>query len=65
MSDFYGKVAGYRDGRWVGYCCYQDADLVMRWDGVIGNTIITVTLTLRAKLYAQGQNGFEMKKSTP
>jgi len=47
VSGFYGKDVGCRVDRWVGYWCYRDMDLVMRKDKVIGNTIITVTLTLR------------------
>jgi len=46
VSCFYGNDVGCRKDWWVGHWCYQDVDLVMRWDGVIGNTIITVTLTL-------------------
>jgi hypothetical protein len=65
VSGFYGKDVGCRVDRWVGYRCYQDVDLMMRWDGVTDTTII-ITLALRClRFMRQGQNGVEMKKSTP
>ena len=65
VSGFYGEEAGCREDRCVGYRCYWDVELVMRWDGVIGNTII-ITLALKClRFMRQGQNGVEMKKSTP
>jgi len=32
----------------------EDGDSTMRWDRVIGNTIITVTLTLGCQAYTDG-----------
>ena len=46
MSGFYGKDVERREDRWVEYRCYWSVDIVMKWDGVIGNTVITVTLAL-------------------